>query len=83
MAGGGGGTTEDGAAPMAEAAEAERVKPHPLQNLCPASVRAPPQLGQKPNPVVIPDHSSDLASPRHDEVSRVAHGNWHVTQPRL
>lgn len=55
MAGGGGGTAEDGAAPTAEAAEAERVKPHPLQNLCPASVKAAPQLGQKPNPVVIPD----------------------------
>jgi hypothetical protein len=73
LTGGGGGATA-GAILAAAAAAAGKVKPQAAQNLCPASVMAAPQLGQKPNPVVIRD-PSDLPFPRREKVSRAAHQN--------
>jgi hypothetical protein len=71
--GGGGGATA-GAIAVAAVAAAGNVKPQAAQNLCPASVRGAPQLGQKPNPVVIRD-PSDLPFPRPDKVSRASRQN--------
>jgi hypothetical protein len=71
--GGGGGATA-GATAVGAVAATGKVKPQAAQNLCPASVRGAPQLGQKPNPVVIPD-PSDLPFPRRDKASRAAHQN--------
>jgi hypothetical protein len=69
---GGGGGAAAAAIPAGAAATAGKVKPQAAQNLCPASVKGAPQLGQKPNLVVIRD-PSDLPFPRRDKVSRAAH----------